>query len=355
MKKVKFLSDIGSNKWQVPLDWNNANNTIEIIGAGGRSLSPINGGNGGSGGGAYAKKINAVLTPGSILSYVVSAGSVGVGSTWFKDPTFLAAENGKNGSGATAGSGGLAANSVGDVTYDGGSGANGVSNSSGGGGGSAGPNGAGRNGGSSSSSGGGGGGGSNAISSEVGANSSSTTGGNGGNGWRGYGAGTGGIGSSNGTVGTVGSGAGGGGGGNAANGAAGAIGHLWGETGSGRLAGPSGGGGAGGTSGAASGAGGTYGGGGGGGFNINGGVGGQGIIVITYEPIIMEQAGYRFRNDDGSETTATWDQAQNTPTTKGVDEETRLRVMVDTTDGAIAQPQLEFRVKDSNEAWVKMG
>lgn len=58
------------------------------------------------------------------------------GDTFWEDGSALKAEGGKGGLAAqTGGSGGLASNSVGDVVYDGGTGANGSGTNGGGGGG----------------------------------------------------------------------------------------------------------------------------------------------------------------------------------------------------------------------------
>lgn len=61
--------------------------------------------------------------------------------------------------------------------------------------------------------------------------------------------------------------------------------------------------------------------------------------VISYE-----QEGFRFRADDGSETTATWLAAQDTNITRGRNINTRLRMLVDTTDDTPSnQYQLEYK------------
>ena len=52
--------------WTVPADWNNANNTIEVIGGGGGGSSSAAGSQGAGGGGAYTKLTNFTLTPSSL-------------------------------------------------------------------------------------------------------------------------------------------------------------------------------------------------------------------------------------------------------------------------------------------------
>lgn len=57
-----------------------------------------------------------------------------------------------------------------------------------------------------------------------------------------------------------------------------------------------------------------------------------------------EQTRYRFRNDDGSETTATWAAAQNTPISLAKSTPTRLRVQIQTTnDAPSASYKLQYR------------
>lgn len=75
--------------------------------------------------------------------------------------------------------------------------------------------------------------------------------------------------------------------------------------------------------------------------------------VVLRPPVAstQEQEGYRFRNDDGSETTATYKAAQDTPATIPVSTNFRLRVIVNTTGDAPATPyNLEYR-KVGDAAW----
>ncbi len=109
--------------WTVLSDWNSSDNSVEVIGSGGNGS---NTGAAGGGGGAYAKKSNISLTPGASVTYQIAGGD-GVfnssATTCAGSPTpTVCAKAGVSGSGTTNGAGGAAASSIGDVTYDGGSG-----------------------------------------------------------------------------------------------------------------------------------------------------------------------------------------------------------------------------------------
>lgn len=68
----------------------------------------------------------------------------------------------------------------------------------------------------------------------------------------------------------------------------------------------------------------------------------------------IEQEGYRFRNDDGSETAATWRQAQDVDDTIALDQNFRLRFIANATgDPASSQFQLECRKKTA-PYWQKV-
>uniref|UniRef100_UPI00315DE7C8 glycine-rich domain-containing protein n=1 Tax=Rhodomicrobium lacus TaxID=2498452 RepID=UPI00315DE7C8 len=178
--KTIVFDAVGSGTFTVPVDWNNAGNSIEVIGGGGGSAAgadwkgyavPSSGG----GGGAYAKVNNLVLQPGSTAYFNIGGGgSAGPshgdagsgGDTWFNGsanavPATLTsgvlARGGGGGHGHRSinylgGSGGLGASSIGHVVFSGGNGGgayyNGKKQSGGGGGGggAAGPNGNGLNG-----------------------------------------------------------------------------------------------------------------------------------------------------------------------------------------------------------------
>lgn len=279
--------------WTVPSDWNNASNTIEVIGGGGGGAGHGYGVNTpyGGGGGGYSQIANLALTPGALITYQVGAAGAGGctgacngangGDTWFNGASLgassVGAKGGGGGADGVAGAGGATSTAVGTVKYKGGNGA-----FLGGGGGAAGPNGSGGNGGAHinfgepGGSGGGGGGGSNGLNSNAGA-----TGGNN------Y------LGAGGGAINNPGTNGGGAGGnpfnGNHGNSSAsnGGAGTEWEATHG------SGGGGSTGSYGdpgsaATGGAGGLYGAGGGAGSgtsapqDANGGSGAQGIIVITY-------------------------------------------------------------------------
>lgn len=303
--------------WTVPLDWNSASNTVEVIGGGaGASGSSISYSSAGAGAGGYSKVSNISLGVGQSVTYQVgSAGSAGAarnngdgpdggnggdtffngsGSTCANSSPSVCAKGGNtsgdasNGSQA-GGSGGASSGGVGTLKYSGGAGGStdGGGFCGAGGGGAGGSGGSGGAGGTDTShSGGCGGGGANGGS--TGETSGSTTGGNGGNNGSGSGGGAGGASGSSGSAGTSGGGGGGGGGGgaNGTGGAGGAGIDMDSAVGAG-----GGGGGAGGNSTSKTGgAGGSYGGGGGGGgyggsgSGGSGGAGSKGVVLVTYTP-----------------------------------------------------------------------
>lgn len=300
---VTFLTTTGAGTYSLPADWNSSN-SIELIAAGGRSLTSANGGyaTGGAGGGAYSKKNNVTL--GATTDYSVGAGSstsgtVG-GDSFFGAAVYASSLCAAKGGGVGAslnspGSGGAAASGIGDTRYsggDGGSGAIPVSWNGGGGGGGAGPNGNGGKGGNGLNdfNGGSGGGGGNGGGGN-GANGSSTQGGNGGvnNAAAGAGAGA----TTNPGAGGAGSNGGGGGGArSSADGGNGSNGQEW-DSGHGS-------GGAGGgcyylsqTGGAS----GLYG--AGTPCSTNSVTSAQGIIVVTYSPLAQfmsfhQQQAFRY-------------------------------------------------------------
>jgi hypothetical protein len=302
--------------WTVPSNWNSSNNTIEVIGggAGGGQGFAGGSGNGGGGGGsgAYSEIANLSLTPGGSVTYQVGTGGTGGvggganpaagGDTYFNGTSCPGASACAKGGSAptgtqlvTGGVGGVAANGVGTTKNSGGNGGTSLANKpgTGGGGGAGGRNGNGAAGGSAATlsgafggSGGGGSGGGTAGSSNL--TDGSGTGGSGGNNSSGSGGGAGGAASATGGGGSA--GGGGGGGAAGANGGFGGAGIEWDSS-----HGSGGGGGGGGSeacgcTAGAGGIGGLYGGGGGGGSEdsnaANGGAGAQGIIVITYTPLV---------------------------------------------------------------------
>ncbi len=259
-----LTSPTGSNQtFTSPSDWNNASNTIEVIGGGGSGGITVSAHATGGGGGGYSSVTNFTFaSPGTttatyqigdagaaVVGTSNTAGNAG-GSTWFNGTTLagstVGAVNGsagKSGSGSqTGGNGGNTILAIGTTKRSGGAGGDltGASGSGGsGGGGAAGGTGNGNDGANSSSTG-----------SQV-----RTTGGSADNGGTGAGAG-------------------------GALGAAGGNGTEW------DASHGSGGGGGGASTTTAGGDAGDYGGGGGGARlasgTITSGAGKQGIIVITY-------------------------------------------------------------------------
>ncbi len=304
-----FITATTTTTWSVPSDWNNASNTIEVIGGGGAGSIGLSGAgfySQGAGGGAYSKEINATLTGGSTVG--IQVGDSGWtkedgDDTWVCNSTsncasiagsavIVGAKAGRYDTSAGFSAGGAAASGVGDVKYSGGDSysSDAFNGGGGGGGGAGGPNGDGADGGTlgatSNGSGGGGAGGGSAGDSPA------SDGGAGGNNYLGSGGGTLGGGFQH-----AGDGSNGGGGGGMDN-----IGFSAGDGGNGTEWTTAGAGGGGGGSGGAGqielnssyntcfgGVGGLYGGGGGGcgGNGARDGYayrGGQGIIVISYNP-----------------------------------------------------------------------
>jgi hypothetical protein len=167
--------------------------SVECWGSGGIGIDVSSGsGSGGGGGGAYAKKNDFYLSPylytGTSYSFPIKISVLNTHVSF--NGGFCVADYGRNSivGSVSGGSGGLAANSIGDVVYSGGNGGNGNNSydTSGGGGGCAGPDGNGINGSNAGSSAGGSGGAGNngsggAGSSTVGvAGTSNVLGGGGG-------------------------------------------------------------------------------------------------------------------------------------------------------------------------------
>lgn len=124
---------------------------VEVFGQGGDRVT--NSERGGTGGGEYRYRNNVAVTPGASIPVSINGG------TWFQSTGFLIANGGQPASGVTGGAGG--SGGIGDGGYDGGAGGTGSITGSAGGGGCAGPNGAGAKGGDAtiagSAAGGGGG------------------------------------------------------------------------------------------------------------------------------------------------------------------------------------------------------
>jgi hypothetical protein len=78
------------------------------------------------------------------------------------------------------------------------------------------------------------------------------------------------------------------------------------------------------------------------------------VLYSTDTGSTAVQSAYRWRADDGSETTATWLAAENTSITRAKATNTRLRVQVDATgDLATTQYQLEYKLS-SDSAYAPM-
>ena len=60
--------------WTVPTDWNNANNSIEVIGGGGGGTQS----SGAGGGGGYSKVVNITLPLGASVTYAAGGSGAGV-------------------------------------------------------------------------------------------------------------------------------------------------------------------------------------------------------------------------------------------------------------------------------------
>ena len=78
--------------------------------------------------------------------------------------------------------------------------------------------------------------------------------------------------------------------------------------------------------------------------------GGQAVtqvwVVVTYTPATIEQEGFRWRDDDDDEASASWLAAQDSNLTRTYDTNTRLRVLLDSTNSAGSGLfQLEFKEK----------
>lgn len=288
---VVFLLGTGSVlTLEVPASWNDADNSIEVLGAGGGGASSLFSiGAKAGGGAAYSAVSNLNLTPGAMVSYRVGSGGPGGtsgangtdgGDSWFNGATLAAssvgAKGGQGGIGRTSGGlGGQASAGIGSTKFSGGNGSNGSTGDGGDGGGgagaAAGPNGNGGNGSfdNDSSSGGCGGG------ADGGENGQTNV--RGGHNRFGFGGGTDAQ-----PNGEQGGGAKGGGASPAGRGGDGE--QLWTQTVAPIISAGPGGGGGGGRSSGSGGDGGNYGGGGGGGGStgVRGGTGAQGIIVIRW-------------------------------------------------------------------------
>lgn len=78
-------------------------------------------------------------------------------------------------------------------------------------------------------------------------------------------------------------------------------------------------------------------------------------VTIDYTPVAtstFDQVGFRFRNDDGSETAATWMAAENTDASVPLDTIFRLRFVLDETAGAADTEGFELEYRRNGGAWT---
>jgi hypothetical protein len=143
MRQKEFFYTNGT--FTVPANVNYV--TIEAWGAGGTGgLSTRLGGRGGGGsGGAYAKTMNYPVNPGQGYTVTVGQGGAGNRDSWFDNINVVLARGGTNGGNSTGatqayanGASGSIVGCVGDILFKGGNGGNGRDVGSGGGGGGAG-------------------------------------------------------------------------------------------------------------------------------------------------------------------------------------------------------------------------
>lgn len=164
---VFLLNTAGGLSWPVPANWNDAENTIELLGGGGAGSSgPGTWAGSGGGGGAYSRVQNVDLTPSALVPFKVgpggNSGTPDGGDSWFGHASFGSSiVAGKAGLGAGPGlaqfgTGGQASQGIGSVKTSGGNGGRGAPRGesragAGGGGAAGGPNGNGGHGGGSAS------------------------------------------------------------------------------------------------------------------------------------------------------------------------------------------------------------
>jgi hypothetical protein len=77
-------------------------------------------------------------------------------------------------------------------------------------------------------------------------------------------------------------------------------------------------------------------------------------LVVTYTVSYSDQEGFRFRNDDGNETTASWKANQDAQVTAATGTPFRVRFLVNATgDPASTAYQLEYR-RSTSSNWKKV-
>ena len=73
---------------------------------------------------------------------------------------------------------------------------------------------------------------------------------------------------------------------------------------------------------------------------------------IDYTPLVTTQEGFRWRNDDGSQTTATWIAAQDTNIPLATEQAAQLRVLIDPSHPPLpARPTLHYK-KSTDSTWL---
>ena len=75
------------------------------------------------------------------------------------------------------------------------------------------------------------------------------------------------------------------------------------------------------------------------------------LDTFTGAPPVVQE-GYRWRNDDGSQTAATWKAAQDTNVTLSIGEAARLRMLLDTTDDPDPYAYTLYYKKSTDSTWV---
>lgn len=83
---------------------------------------------------------------------------------------------------------------------------------------------------------------------------------------------------------------------------------------------------------------------------------GDGGISAIGTAATLEQEGYRFRNDDGSESAATWKAVQDANINLGQNQKVRLRVLINASgDPVSGQYQIEYKKStDPDTAYKKI-
>lgn len=75
-------------------------------------------------------------------------------------------------------------------------------------------------------------------------------------------------------------------------------------------------------------------------------------LPLGAPPDPLDQEGYRWRNDDGSETTATWKVAQDTNVTLALDANARLRFVIPTHGDVAAKAYTLYYKLSTDSTWL---